>query len=422
MGRFNTTVVGMEPLGHRRGWKVKTQGAGKEMGEEVFDFIVVGTGMYGTPAVPAVPNASEFQGLIMHAEAFDDMEIAIGKKVVVVGGGKSAIDCAVAAAKVAKSSTLLFREAHWPVPRYLLNLVPFKWGTYSRFGHSTLPAHYDMGPLAKVLHKLASPLKWFWWRIVELMFRFQFGLTGDLVPSTRLEHDLFTGGQILSYEFRDMLRAGRVSKQKGAISSFTSTELRLADGTDMEADIVVFATGFKKSYSYLDKISKEQLNRDFDGLYLYRNIFPTKVKDLCFIGAEVSTFNNILTQGLQALWLQKVLMGRLSLPSIEAMEDAIETDKSWKRSWMPKKGDRAAILQLHKMQYHDQLVKDMGFNHKRKGWNVLAEVFAPYSAADYAGIFSGDGYVPKTEWIRSHPLLTLLGNSPLNLAEVKKHS
>merc|ERR1712060_785676 len=81
-------------------------------------------------------------------------------------------------------------------------------------------------------------------------------------------------------------------------------------------------------------------------------------------------------------------MGRLSLPSIEAMEDAIETDKSWKRSWMPKKGDRAAILQLHKMQYHDQLVKDMGFNHKRKGWNLLAEVFAPYSAADYAGLFT----------------------------------
>lgn len=54
---------------------------------------------------------------------------------------------------------------------------------------------------------------------------------------------------------------------------------------------------------------------------------------------------------------------------------------------MPAKGDRAAILQLHKMKYHDQLCKDMGVKHKRKGWNILGECFAPYSAADYRGLF-----------------------------------
>merc|ERR1712107_683534 len=64
-----------------------------------------------------------------------------------------------------------------------------------------------------------------------------------------------------------------------------------------------------------------------------------------------------------------------------------ETERTWKRSWMPKKGDRAAILQLHKMAYHDQLCKDMAVNPRRKGWNLLAETFAPYSAADYVDLF-----------------------------------
>jgi len=73
----------------------------------------------------------------------------------------------------------------------------------------------------KVIHLLATPLKWIWWRIVELMFRFQFGLSGDLVPSSRIEHDLFSGGQILSYEFRDMLREGQVEALKGSIERFT---------------------------------------------------------------------------------------------------------------------------------------------------------------------------------------------------------
>merc|ERR1712039_361039 len=158
---------------------------------------------------------------------------------------------AVAAAKVAESSTLLFREVHWPVPRYLLDLVPFKWGTYSRFGHATLPVHHDVTSVEKFLHVLATPLKWLWWRIVELMFRFQFGLSGDFVPTARIDHDLFTGGQILSYEFRDMLRAGAVKAQKGAIANFTETGVVLVDGSTMDVDMVVFGTGFTKSYAYL---------------------------------------------------------------------------------------------------------------------------------------------------------------------------
>merc|ERR1712190_143310 len=265
--------------------------------------------------------------------------------------------------------------------------VPFKWGTYSRFGHATLPMHWDMGASGRCLHRKAAPLKWFWWRIVELMFRFQFGLSGDFVPTTRLDHDVFTGGQILSYEFRDLHRAGKVGAQKGAIARFTEKGVVLTDGSEMDVDMVVFGTGFTKSYAYLEPALRERLNRQSDGLSLYRNMFPTQVPDLCFVGSEVSTFNSILTQGLQALWLKQVLIGEVALPSLEAMEKTIAKEQAWKRSWMPKKGDRAAILQLHKMAYHDQLCRDMGVKTLRKGWNLLAELFAPYSAGDYAGLF-----------------------------------
>merc|ERR1712137_448315 len=164
----------------------------------------------------------------------------------------------------------------------------------------------------------------------------------------------------------------------------------MGDGTEMEADVIVFGTGFKKSYSYLDVGMQQRLNRQSDGLWLYRNIFPTEVNDLCFIGAEVSTFNNILTHGLQAIWLQRVLSGAVSLPAKQAMIDDIAVEQGWKRSWTPAKGDRAAILQLHKMKYHVQLCGDMGVSRMRKGWNLLAEAFAPYSAADYAGLFQAE--------------------------------
>merc|ERR1712217_728369 len=150
-----------------------------------------------------------------------------------------------------------------------------------------------------------------------------------------------------------------------------------------------------KSYAYLEPTLRERLNRQSDGLYLYRNMFPMQVPDLCFVGSEVSTFNNILTQGLQALWLKQVLIGQVALPSLEAMEQTITKELAWKRSWMPKKGDRAAILQLHKMAYHDQLCRDMGVQTLRKGWNLLAELFAPYSAADYTDLFTNEKTIGK---------------------------
>merc|ERR1719382_1302342 len=241
MTRLRTAVLAMVPKPDgERGWRVRYQKQGEDAREEDFDFMIVATGMYGTPLVPRVPGMEHFRGITMHAEKFHDKAMAAGQRVIVVGGGKSAIDCAVAAAKVAESSTLLFREMHWPVPRYLLDLVPFKWGTYSRFGHATLPMHHDVTSTEKAIHLLATPLKWIWWRIVELMFRFQFGLLGDLVPSSRIEHDLFSGGQILSYEFRDMLRAGQVGACKGGIASFTENSVVLTDGSTMEADLVVF--------------------------------------------------------------------------------------------------------------------------------------------------------------------------------------
>jgi len=385
--RFNTTVVGMIPKPDQRGWTVKFQRSGAVVQEQEFDFVVVSTGMYGTPFTPTYPDSELFEGKMMHAESFQEKDIAAGKKVIVVGGGKSAIDCVNAASDVAESATLLFREVHWPVPRHLLNLVPFKWGTYSRFGHATLPTYYDAGRCERVVHTATKPLKWMWWRTVELMFRAQFRLSGDFVPDSRIEHDLFNGGQILSYDFRDKVKAKQVNAVKGTIARFTKSGVVLSDGTEMQADVVVFGTGFTKSYAYLDANTQGLLGRERDGLWLYRNMFPTRVANLCFVGAEVSTFNNILTQGLQTLWLQRVLTGQISLPSPETMDQDIENQKEWKRSWMPAKGDRAAILQLHKMKYHDRLCKDMGVKHKRKGWNIFGECFAPYTAADYRSLF-----------------------------------
>lgn len=387
---FQTSVTRLEPIAGGDGWAMHHGKQGKAEVVEQFDFVVVATGMYSSSNAhfPTTEGMDRFQGKVMHSCQFTDASVCQGKSVVVVGGGKSSIDCVHAAAKKgAKAASVVFRNAHWPVPRKLLNLVPFKWGTYSRFGHFMLPTHYNTPPLWKYVHDVFSPIKWLWWRIVETMFRVQFGLEGDLLPRSRIELDLFGGGQIHDYNFRDMLKRKELQAIKGSISSFDEHGVTLEDGTRLDADIVVYGTGFGKSYEYFDQM-QNRLNIDSDGLFLYRNILPTGLPNVAFVGAEVSTFNNILTQGLQAVWLKRLLCGEFSLPPRVEMERAIETEQAWKRTWMPFSSARAALFQLHMPKYHDQLLMDMGEPHLRKGRNKLAEIFQPYCAADYKDLFA----------------------------------
>merc|ERR1719487_2992714 len=136
-------------------------------------------------------------------------------------------------------------------------------------------------------------------------------------------------------------------------------------------------------------------------------MLPVNVPGLAFLGCEVSTFNNILTHGLQAAWLSKLLCGDVQLPPTGQMQKAVETEMNWKRTWMPAPSARAAIQQLHMPKYHDQLTADMGYSIFRKS-NPLAEVLMPYGARDYSAIF---GIPDRTAWMRLKALLLVLAVS-----------
>ena len=97
------------------------------------------------------------------------------------------------------------------------------------------------------------------------------------------------------------------------------------------------------------------------------------------------TISNVITHGLQAEWLARLLAGLHALPPREAMARAVSEHAAWARSWMPATPSRASLVLLHQTHYHDALLRDMGVPHRRKG-NPLAELFMPYRPRDYDGI------------------------------------
>merc|ERR1719420_590621 len=133
-------------------------------------------------------------------------------------------------------------------------------------------------------------------------------------------------------------------------------------------------------------------------------MLPVEVADVAFLGAEVSTFNNILTHGLQAAWLARVLTGAIALPPPRQQQTDVEAEMNWKRTWVPSTSARAAIQQLHMPKYHDRLVADMGLPTYRKS-NLLSEMLMPYNAHDYSDIF---GLPNRTAWMRVKALLVVV--------------
>ena len=363
--RDDHTVVS---IARREGkWSVEAEvGATKERSQDSFDYCVVCTGMYHVPNVPAAFSSTA--ACVVHSSRFVDASEAANKSVVVVGGGKSAIDCAVAAAKAkATSVRLISRDVHWPVPRKILGLVPFQWGTYSRLGHFLLPAHWNLSASERWWHDVFAAPKRLVWRALEAVFALQFDI--PVRPRHPLVVDLFGGGQILTSELDHAVRSGHVE--------------RIVRDVDVEkdfegVDLVVCGTGFAKDYSMFDAETQRLLAVDDDGLWLYNNVIPPDVPGLAFVGSEVSTFNNILTQWLQAQWLSKVALD--SLPSVERMKEAIERDKHWKRSWMPKSASRASLVQLHMTKYHDTLAESTGWPRVKSKWY---EWFFPITADDF---------------------------------------
>ena len=76
-----------------------------------FDFVVICNGVFSIPRVPAIEGRADFAGKAFHSSDICNFDIRVDKRVVVVGIGKSALDCAALAARRGALTTLVFRRS-----------------------------------------------------------------------------------------------------------------------------------------------------------------------------------------------------------------------------------------------------------------------------------------------------------------------
>ncbi|MDH3767409.1 MAG: pentapeptide repeat-containing protein [Gammaproteobacteria bacterium] len=381
--QFNCRVDKLKRRADKNGWTLHCYDTNRnEEFEKTFDFVIVCNGLYSTPRIPSFPNQDQFKGRIVHSSMFLDPERAQGTNVVVVGFGKSALDRAEEFAQLADRVTLVFRRAHWPVPRKFLHLLDSKY-MISRFISAFLPLYQHPGKWEQRLHKYGGWLVWGFWRMMELVLRMQYRLkSANALPTSRLERDLFTGDFVASPNIYPLIHKDVIRTECASIKQFTPEGVELSNGVHVVADTVVLGTGWTYDHSFLPDEYQSTLEKD--GLYLYRHILHPNIPNIVFLGLA-STFNNSLSDYLEARWLVAMLKEDIRLPDQETMLREIEQMKDWKRAIMPDQESRGSLIQLHALHYHDELLRDLDIKCERKR-NAFAELFGAYLPADYKDV------------------------------------
>lgn len=133
------------------------------------DYVVICTGLFSTPFIPTYDGMVDFEGTLLHSRDATNLDVVRDRDVVVVGAGRTGWELVskIGVASVARSVTILFRRAHWTLPRNMPGGRDIGTFLYSRHTASMLPPYYTAGAAQKAGHKLMKPVKRLFWKRLE---------------------------------------------------------------------------------------------------------------------------------------------------------------------------------------------------------------------------------------------------------------
>ena len=307
------------------GWAISATGTTDHV-----DKLVVANGVFCEPAVPRYPGESEFTaagGQVLAGTGLHDEEQARGKRVLIVGYGKSACDITVPVSQVAASTDVIARHLLWKVPRRIGGFLNFKMLLLTRMGEALFKYLRPRG-VEKFLHGPANGVRGRMINSIGSASVRQFGLKQlRLVPPGQME-DIVRGAIGLSTEgFYEGVAAGRIVVHPNRtiarlLADDGEPAAELDDGTQLPADLIVCATGFTQGVPFLPADLEHQVLDERGNFLLYRQIRPVDVPDLYFNGYN-SSFFSPLNAEMAAVWIAADLAGAVALPKPADMRQQV---------------------------------------------------------------------------------------------------
>lgn len=246
--RFNTQVVESEWSDELKRWSVTTQSApGSERQVIECKFLIACTGYYSHAQgyLPDYPGVDEFQGVLIHPQHWPADLDHTGKRVVIIGSGATAVTLAPAMAKQAGQVTMLQRSPSYihSVPEYDPLAEALKRILPDDRAHRFIRKRNIL--IQRGIHFMAR-------RFPNLTRRFLLShMRKRLGPNADMRH--FTPRYapwderlcvVPNSDLFHAVRDGDVTMVTDRIKTFTGNGILTESGEELQADIIVSATGF----------------------------------------------------------------------------------------------------------------------------------------------------------------------------------
>ncbi|MDO3705749.1 NAD(P)-binding domain-containing protein [Micromonospora sp. C28SCA-DRY-2] len=297
--------------------------------------VVVANGHNRVPKPPSPDYPGTCTAEQWHSHDYRGPEQLAGRRVLVVGGGNSAMDIAVDASYAATRTLLSLRRGVWVVPKYLLGR----------------PSDTLNGALARRLP----------WRLRQRIS--QLTLTATVGPPTRYglpapTHGFLQDHPTLSDGLLSRLTHGDIEARPG-IARFDGDRVEFTDGRSDEIDLVVWCTGYRVEIPFLDPAL---LGDGAETLPLYRHVFHPDAPGLLFVGLMQSTGAAFPLVEAQARLVAGYLAGRYALPDPRAQRAACRAEL---RAATARWGQRRPAMRVDFDAYLGELGRELAAGARR---------------------------------------------------------
>ncbi|KGH46582.1 FAD-dependent oxidoreductase [Modestobacter caceresii] len=233
--------------------------------------LVLATGMSGKPNVPVLPGQDVFRGDQHHSSAHPGPDAYRGKRCVVIGSNNSAFDICGALWENGADVTMVQRSSTHIVRSDSLMEIGLG-ALYSEEavagGMTTEKADLTFASLPyRIMHEFQIPLydqmrerdADFYQRLEAAGFDHDWGEDGSGLFMKYLRRG---SGYYIDVGAADLVANGDVRLVNGQVDHLTEDSVVLADGTELPADLVVYATGYGSMNGWAaDLISQEVADR-----------------------------------------------------------------------------------------------------------------------------------------------------------------
>ncbi len=283
-------------------WKISwTDLVKNEKHEHVFDYLIVASGLLSKPNIPNVRNKEDFQGIVKHSNDYKkNDEIYKDKRVLVVGSSNSSVEIASDLVGHAKSVINLFRRPFWVIPKFVKRksvnnedfYVPRDFLFYTRkFAYSNEAKYEKYSEICPLqVDKNSCPPDLY------------------IAPSYKLPVNFG-----ISEHYLRLVTENKIETKRGEMQNFISNGIQLEDGSIVEADVILYCTGYRLEIPYFNQDLLDKLDYDKENFknptILYKHTFHPSLSNLAFIFMSRGLF--FIGLELQSKWTASVFSGQI---------------------------------------------------------------------------------------------------------------